>query len=313
MRHFVAVAEELHFGRAARRLNMVQPALTQSIQRLEADLDVQLLNRSRRSVELTPAGAVFLEGARRTLEQADLARLLACREAYPKPEIRVSLLATALYRLLPPLLGEFRDRVPGVRVRLIEQTSRAQVDTINASRCDVAFVTLGTLGIEECESLVVERAPLVAALPAEWLLAARETVSLAELADLPYILPPPEQCTSLSANTLSLFQKVGVMPYVVQEASHVNTTIGLVGAGLGCTIIAATAALTRPHNVRFVPLAAGGADRLGIGDGVAPGAPVRGRGNVCRIRSRPRPQQHVARSDRRGRHCSIEQSFTPVQ
>ena len=254
MRHFIAVAEELNFNRAAARLNMAQPPLSQSIRRLEDSLGVQLLDRSRRGVALTRAGIVFLGEARNAIKHADLARKLASREAAPTPEIRVSFTTAALYRLFPRLLVEFRDHAPGVLVQLHEQLSPLQVAPILSGDCDVGFVTSTTKGIEDFESLAVENARLVAAVPGDWPLAARKSIGLVELAEYPFILPTRLDYAIDSDATIALFRKAGVMPNVTRGDIHVSTTFTLVGAGLGCTVTTGTAALTAPHNVRFIPI-----------------------------------------------------------
>jgi DNA-binding transcriptional LysR family regulator len=251
MRHFVAVAEELHFGRAARRLNIAQPPLSQSIRRLEADIGVELFDRSRRSVELTSAGRIFLDEARRTLKHADLARRMAQREAAKLPETRVSFVGPALYRVLPHLLVKHRAVAPKVSIRLFEASSPAQVEGILAGDFDVGFIVGGTDVGNECETMVMERAPLLAAIPASWKLAERKSVSLAQLAEQPFIRPPSKYSTN---EVLGLFKRVGVMPDVVQEAMQTNTTLGLVGAGIGCSLVMATAVLAKPGNVKFLPI-----------------------------------------------------------
>ncbi|WP_297489825.1 LysR substrate-binding domain-containing protein [Acidocella sp.] len=253
MRHFVAVAEELHFGKAALRLNIAQPPLSQSIQRLEKDLGVELFDRSRRSVELTAAGRVFLVEARRTLMHADLARKMAQREAARLPETRVSFVGPALYRVLPELIVRYRAAAPQVAVRLLEASSLEQVAGLLSGDFDVAFIVGGTAIGNECESMIVERAALLAAVPANWKLAARKSITMADLAEQPYIRPPAK----LSPNPdemLSMFKRVGVMPEVVQEAKQTNTTLGLVGAGIGCSLVMATAALAKPGNIKFLPI-----------------------------------------------------------
>ena len=253
MRHFVAVAEELHFGRAARRLNIAQPPLSQSIRRLETDLGVELFDRSRRSVELTPAGRVFLAEARRTLMHAELARKMTQREAAKAPEVRVSFVGPALYRVLPDLMVRYRATAPDVNVRLFEMASPDQVRGILAGDFDVGFVTGGTALDAACEKLLMERAAFVAAVPADSKLAERRSISLATLAEQPFI-QPPRKYAAQSSETLSMFREVGVIPQVTQEATQTNTTLSLVGVGLGCSIVTATAALTQPRNVKFLPI-----------------------------------------------------------
>lgn len=253
MRHFVAVAEELHFGKAARRLNIAQPPLSQSIRRLEESLSVELFDRGRRNVALTPAGQAFLVEARRTLVQAELARTLAKRAAAKTEEVLVSFIGPALYQVLPALLVRFRAALPDVNVRLFERASADQVAGIIAGHFDIGFVPAGSQRPVGWETMLVERAPIVAAIPADWPMALQPSVSLTELARQPFILPPQRHATQVS-ETLEMFERVGAHPHVTQEASQTNTTISLVGAGLGCSLVMATATLTAWRNVRFVQI-----------------------------------------------------------
>jgi DNA-binding transcriptional LysR family regulator len=253
MRHFVAVAEELHFGKAALRLNMAQPPLSQSIRRLEVDLGVDLFDRSRRGVALTQAGRVFLQEARRTLMQADLARRMTCRAAEGAIEVRISFIGPALYRVLPKLLVRFRETNPGIAVRLLERPSTDQTKGVLAGDFDIGFVTSGTEYIEGCETLVMEKTGFIAAVPGHWPIAQAPAVSLRMLAEHPFILPPGRYAAQ-GADNLSVFKNIGLMPVVTQEATQTNTSLSLVGVGLGCSIVMATAALTGARNVTFIPV-----------------------------------------------------------
>lgn len=253
MRHFIAVAEELHFGRAAQRLNIAQPPLSQSIQRLEFNLGVQLLNRSRRGVEMTPAGKVFLEEARRTLMHAELTRKMTQRAAQQVPEVRVAFVGPALYQVLPELLKRFRIAAPGVEVRLFERPSPDQMIGVEVGDFDIGFCTGATIKFAACETMVVERAPFAAAVPADGPLANKERVTLAELAEQPWI-QSPSRYRAESSEVLAMFKNLGIMPKVVQEATQTNTTLSLVGAGLGCAMVTASAALIQPCNVRILPI-----------------------------------------------------------
>ena len=134
---------------------------------------------------------------------------------------------------------------------MFERPSPEQMTGLSTGDFDLGFVAAGTPQIEGCETLLVERAAYVAAVPADWPLARRETISLAELAEQPFILPPALYAPQSSA-TMAMFKSIGVMPHVAQEATQTNTTISLVGAGLGCSLVMATAALTQSRNVRFV-------------------------------------------------------------
>ncbi len=253
MRQFVTVAEELHFGKAARRLHMSQPPLSQSIRRLELDLGVDLFDRSRRGVALTDAGRVFLTEARRTLVQADLARKMTQRAAAKLPEVRVSFIGPALYRVLPDLIVRYRAAHPGVHVSLFERSTPEQFAGMLAGDFDAGFVTTGIARPNGCETLLVERAPLVAAVPADWPLAQGTSVSLAELAEQTFIIPPPRYAAPFS-EPLAMFKAAGVMPQVTQEATQTNTTISLVSAGVGCSLVMATAALMQSRNIRYLPV-----------------------------------------------------------
>ncbi len=252
MRQFVAVGEELHFRNAAKRLNMEQAPLSQSIKRLEQELGVLLFDRTQRSVALTDAGRVFLNEARRMLMQAELMRKLTQREAVKAPEIRMSFIGPALYRVLPDMLVRYRAIAPEVHVRLLEHPSPEQMRGLQAGDYDIGFVTaFGTADGSGCETLLVERASFMAAVPADWPLGQDGTISLAELAKQPFI-QPPQQYAAQANLANAMFKHLGVMPHVVQEATQTNTSLSLVGARLGCSLVMATAQLLQPRNVRFL-------------------------------------------------------------
>ena len=252
MRQFVALAEELHFRNAAKRLNMEQAPLSQAIKRLEQELNVQLFDRSQRSVELTDAGRVFYAEARRMLTHAELMRKLTQREAVKIPEIRISFIGPALYRVLPDMLMRYRFIAPDVHVRLLERPSPEQMRGLQAGDYDIGFVTaFGTAPGSGTETLTVERAGFIAAVPADWPLGTGGSISLAELAEQPFIRPP-QQYSTQADHTFDIFKQLGLMPHVVQEATQTNTSLSLVGSGLGCSLVMATAQLSQPRNVRFL-------------------------------------------------------------
>lgn len=166
LRQFVAVAEELHYGRAAARLHMAQPPLSQSIKRLEALVGVQLLNRSRHAVELTAAGQVFLAEARDLLAR-EVKAVEAARRAAEGVAGRVTIgfVGSISYELLPRILLGFRARFPGFDIDLVEQTSTEQIDGLLAGRLDVGLLRPPVNNAADLQMRVIHRERFVAVLP----------------------------------------------------------------------------------------------------------------------------------------------------
>ena len=196
LRYFVAVAEELHFGRAARRLEMAQPPLSIQIQRLEKELGVKLLERTQRHVGLTAAGRVFLERARRVLEQAELAVHAAQRAGRGETgSLAVGFVGSATYGVLPEVLRLFRRRFPDVDLMLYEMGSTAQQRAVVEGRLHLGLIRTprDNAGLDEAlAQQVVQREPLVVALPKGHALTRLETLPLIQLAAEPFILFPRE-------------------------------------------------------------------------------------------------------------------------
>lgn len=255
MRHFVAVAEELHFGRAALRLGMAQPPLSQSIRRLEAGLGFRLFERTRRRVELTPAGAVFLDEARRTLAQAEDAIRLARRAAADElATLTVTFASIALYRALPAALKAHRARFPDVAIRLDERATDAQLEGLRDGSVDLGFVTPPLRDVSELEVRAIGRDRLVAAVPAESPLAGAGGIRLGALADADFILFPHGQGPSLHGRILAACRRAGFVPRVAQEARLMHTILSLVSAGMGVSLVPEGARTMRLAGVAFVPV-----------------------------------------------------------
>ncbi|WP_242130330.1 LysR substrate-binding domain-containing protein [Sphingobium sp. Sx8-8] len=255
MRHLVTVAEELHFGRAAQKLNMAQPPLSQSIKRLEDELGVKLLERSRSGVSVTPAGRVFVAEARRTLMQADLTRAVTLRAAADDAaSINIGFIGPAMFRLLPPIIAAYH-RVPDhVELKLYDESSPNQMIGLMEGRYDVCFIHPTIDLIEGGDSVVVERCRFVAAIPEQWDLAQQESVTMAELGQLPLIMAPLSLSPNRVSSMLNAFRDVGVSPRIVQESLQTATTLSLVAANIGAALASETAILTGARGVAFRPI-----------------------------------------------------------
>lgn len=255
LRYFQAVAEELHFGRAAARLAIAQPALSRQIQALEQELGTPLLRRTQRRVELLPAGALLLERSRAI--QQELARTLADVRRTGTGELgKLSLgfIHSSTYGLLPSVIRRFRQLYPGIELELHELPITAQHAGLLRGTID-----LGLLRIQpappELEVVPVLPDPFVLALPVKHPLAGRTRVRLKEVAGEPFVMFSKQEAPLLHDRVQAMCEHAGFQPNVVQRATQLHTMVGLVGGGLGIAVVPASARNLHPRQVRFVQLA----------------------------------------------------------
>lgn len=259
-RQFLAVAEELHFGRAATRLHMTQPPLTQAIAGLEQALGARLFDRTRRKVALTEAGAALLAPVRQLLAQAaqlpGVARDAALGE---RGRVRLAFVSTAGYELLPRWVRGWRDAAPGVALELIEATGDVQLEQLAQGEIDAGLLLLaGARPGAALASLPVLQEPLVLAVPAQHALAALPRVPLARALDEPLLIFPRRIAPAVHDAIGALYQAAGRAPHVVQEAIQMQTLVNLVSAGLGVAWVPRSVRqFQRPGVVYREPEAAG--------------------------------------------------------
>lgn len=259
LRYVVTLSEELHFGRAARRLGVGQPRLSQQLRRLEDELGVALFDRTTREVVITPAGGAFVAEARCSLAHAERAASTARQTGRGEVGTLVlGFVGSAANSLLPPLVRQFRNRYPGVDLRLREMPSGRQVEELVAGRVDlgVLYGPVAGASAEQLTSREFSRGRLLAALPARHPHSLRNPIRVADLADEAFVLFPRALGTALHANILQVTRAAGFEPRVVQEAVQMQTITGLVAAGIGVSIVPWTAAAgVRRNDVIFRSLA----------------------------------------------------------
>ncbi|MYN01714.1 LysR family transcriptional regulator [Pseudoduganella sp. DS3] len=257
LRYFATVAEELHFGRAARRLHMTQPPLSQTIMALEELLGAPLFERNRRGVTLTAAGAALLPEAQRLLQQAaGLPELVQRAATGASGRLALAFVSSADYSVLPPSLRAYRAEYPQVEITLKEATSDLQLDDLLAGRVDAGLLIppLPDRARQELEYLPVLREPLVLAAPAGLPLLAAASVDLRTLAGMPLIIFPRHISPGLYDAILSVFRAAGVTPEVGQEAIQMQTIVSLVSAGMGIALVPQSVSNLRRPGVEYLPL-----------------------------------------------------------
>ena len=255
IRCFVAVAEELHFGRAAERLHMTQPPVSRQIRLLEETLGVRLMERSNRVVALTAAGRSFLADARRILRLCEEARLSVRRVAAGENgALTVGFIPASGYGLLPRIVARARAEMPGVELILKELVTDQQIQGLATRALDVGILR-PPVDRERMETICVARDHMVLAMPESHDLAPSERVALAELDRQPFVMYAPVEGRYHHDLVSAALRQAGVLPDFVQYARETHTILALVGAGVGLAIVPESATRLRPDDVTIRPLA----------------------------------------------------------
>ena len=260
LRYFLAVAEELHFHRAATRLHISQPPLSQQIRALERELGVTLLERNRRRVTLTAAGEVFRDDARTILAAVDRATDRARNVARGAVgTLSIGFVGSAMFSpTLPEILREFRDGHPDVELVLRELPTVAQMNALVAGELDLGVIRgpmpEGELDAQ-LELLTIQREHLIAALPAEHPLAARRRLRAESLRGETFVILTRREAPGLFAGLASAMGEAGGLPDDVLEVAEMQTIISLVSAGFGVSLVPASVGQVDRSGVAFRPLA----------------------------------------------------------
>jgi DNA-binding transcriptional LysR family regulator len=257
LRYFIALAEKLHFGRAAAALHISQPPLSRAIRALEERVGVPLFARTRRRVELTPEGARLLEEARRV--QAQLERVcgeLRGMAAGEQGRLRIGFVSLADYGVLPAMLKDFKAARPRVALALREMLSPDQGAALTAGELDFGLLLPPVQEAPLLDHVVVQRERFVAALPARHRLARRPGgLAVRELEGEPLVMVPREIAPGLYDIVAGLVQRAGLSLDVAQEAIQMQTVVSLVSSGLGAAIVPASVANLGRRGVAYREIA----------------------------------------------------------
>jgi DNA-binding transcriptional LysR family regulator len=254
LRCFVTVAEELHFGRAAVRLNMTQPPLSRQIQLLEHTLDAPLFDRTSRSVRLTPSGRGLLVEARRILKLAASAVVVAKRIASGKSGlIKIGFTAGAAYSFLPKLISICRARLPEIELVLREMVSTDQIEALASGQIDIGLVR-PPIAHPELDAIRVFSEPLLAAVPKGHKLARKKTLMIRDLDAQPFVMYSPFESRYFYDLLVTQFTTARILPRYVQHLSQIHSVLALVRAGLGLALVPSSAAALRFTGVVLRPI-----------------------------------------------------------
>lgn len=255
MEQFIAVAEELHFHRAAQRLNMSQPPLTHAIRKLEEDLGVTLIERGNRVLGLTPAGEMFVREARETLRQAEKTLIATVDVAEGRTGVlRLGYVGSALYGRLPDVIREFRASHPQVRLELREATTASQIAALRDGMLDIGILIPLLENAEDVVKTRFDQDRLCMALPEDHPLSQRSNLTLADLAAEPFILWPMDEGRSFHLQVIRLCASAGFVPMITQEAHGMHAVLSLVSVGGGVSVVPQSMSGFRGDQISYHPL-----------------------------------------------------------
>ena len=254
LRYFVAIVAERHFTRAAKKLGIAQPPLSQQIRHLEAEIGTPLFTRAARGVALTPAGEAFLPHAEAALREVDRARLAARRVSHGDlGTLRIGFTSAAsLNPLVPAAISAFRKAYPDVELRLVVQATTPLLTQLSQDLIDVAFVRPTPTERESLRAVPLPDERLWIALPTGHSLATRKRLRLAELRNESFILYPRANGSLLYDAIIAACQNAGFSPRVTQEAPQMASIVSLVAAGVGVTLVPESVCQLRPTGVRYL-------------------------------------------------------------
>jgi len=255
LRSFVALADDLHFTRAAARLHVAQPALTKRIQILEHAMGVRLFVRTRRSVRLTSDGEVLLDKARHVIRAAeDLAATAERLSAGEVGRLRIGFTPSAPHHVLPSLMQAFRRQHPAITCALAEASSEDQIRQILDGDLDVGILRPPAVrpAMLVCTTFLEE--PYVAILPRHHRLASRRSVSLGDLSGEPFVIIARRVVAAIHDQILAACVEAGFTAHVAQEATHIHAVVALVAAGCGVSLLPKSAAELGVRDVVCLPL-----------------------------------------------------------
>ncbi|SEG74926.1 LysR substrate-binding domain-containing protein [Paenibacillus sp. UNC499MF] len=251
LHYFIAVAEELHFNRAAKKLNMTQPPLSQQIQVLEEELGVKLFERTKRQVRLTPAGAVFLEESRSLVAQLEQSiRKTQLAGQGKTGNLSIAFVDSAVGGTMVEVLKAYREKFPDVQLTLTEMTTTQQLKALHDKKIDVGFLRSAGPSAH-INSRLYANESLLAVLPVTHPLAAQMSLSIHALADEPFIMPPHNKGAAFHELIFGFCGKHGFQPRIVQEAVQMYTIVNLVAAGIGISIVPSSVSAFRREDVVF--------------------------------------------------------------
>lgn len=254
LRYFLAVAEELHFGRAAERLYIAQPALSRQIASLENAIGALLFDRSRSVIQLTPAGEALLPRARDIQARvADAVRVARRAAEGLVGVIQVGFVGSATFSILPGVFNAYREQYPEVELVLHAMNTAELRVALRDRSIDVAFARPG-IQDPDIVSEVVQREPLIVALPDTDILAEQSHIALADLAVRPFILYPRQPRPSFADHVLDLCRAEGFTPEIAQETLEIQTALSLVSVGAGVSLVPESTSEAQLHGVAYRPL-----------------------------------------------------------